>query len=132
MHINKAEMSLMDISRFVNESKRERDYRNYIIETENYVLMKKELYDKIKDAKPAIHAHAIVDWLGNYKCSNCGNIDLNITEPYCQHCGARLDEPEEEGIIRVRGNLHIAVMQASHGFYKCIGGQTERNRDYRL
>lgn len=95
MHINKAEMSPMDISRFVNESKRERDYRNYIIETENYVLMKKELYDKIKDAKPAIHAHAIVDWLGNYKCSNCGNIDLNITEPYCQHCGARLDEPEE-------------------------------------
>ena len=47
------------------------------------------------EMKPVIHAHAIIDWLGNCKCSNCGNIDLNYTEPYCQHCGATLDEPEE-------------------------------------
>lgn len=47
------------------------------------------------EMKPVIHAHAIIDWLGNCKCSNCGNIDLNSTEPYCQHCGANLDEPEE-------------------------------------
>lgn len=47
------------------------------------------------EMKPVIHAHAIIDWLGNCKCSNCGNIDLNSTEPYCQHCGATLDEPEE-------------------------------------
>lgn len=47
------------------------------------------------EMKPVIRAHAIIDWLGNTKCSNCGNIDINVTEPYCQHCGARLDEPEE-------------------------------------
>lgn len=47
------------------------------------------------EMKKVIHAHAIIDWLGNCKCSNCGNIDLNSTEPYCQHCGATLDEPEE-------------------------------------
>lgn len=47
------------------------------------------------EMKPVIHAHAIIDWLGNCKCSNCGNIDLNHTEPYCQHCGATLDETEE-------------------------------------
>lgn len=48
MHINKAEMSIMDISRFLNESKQSREYRDYIIETENYVLMKKELYEELE------------------------------------------------------------------------------------
>lgn len=48
MHINKAEMSTMDISRFLNESKQNREYRDYIIETENYVLMKKELYEELE------------------------------------------------------------------------------------
>lgn len=47
------------------------------------------------EMKPVIHAHAIIDWLGNCKCSNCGTIDLNHTEPYRQHCGATLDEQEE-------------------------------------
>lgn len=48
MHINKAETSMMDISRFVNESKQGREYRDYIIETESYVLMKKELYEEME------------------------------------------------------------------------------------
>ena len=48
MHINKAETRMMDISRFVNESKQGREYRDYIIETENYVLMKKELYEELE------------------------------------------------------------------------------------
>lgn len=48
MHINKAEMSMMDISRFVNESKQRREYRDYVIETENYMLMKKELYEELE------------------------------------------------------------------------------------
>lgn len=45
MHINKAETSMMDISRFVNESKQSRECRDYIIETESYALIKKELYE---------------------------------------------------------------------------------------
>ena len=48
MYTNKAEMSIMDISRFANESKQSREYRDYIIETENYVLMKKELYEELE------------------------------------------------------------------------------------
>lgn len=48
MHINKAETSMMDISRFANESKQSREYRDYIIETENYVIMKKELYEELE------------------------------------------------------------------------------------
>lgn len=35
----------------------------------------------------------VIDWLGDTRCSNCGE-DVNCTEPFCQHCGARLDEPE--------------------------------------
>lgn len=46
------------------------------------------------EMKPVIHAHAIIDWLGNCKCSNCES-SIDITELYCQHCGATLDEPEE-------------------------------------
>ena len=47
MYTNKAEMSMMDISRFANESKQSREYRDYIIETENYVLMKKGIIRRI-------------------------------------------------------------------------------------
>ena len=48
MYTNKAEMSMIDISRFANESKQSREYRDCIIETENYVLMKKELYEELE------------------------------------------------------------------------------------
>lgn len=47
------------------------------------------------ETRPLIHAHAIIDWLVNPKCSNCGS-HIDVTEPYCQHCGASLDEPEEK------------------------------------
>lgn len=47
MHINKSEMSMMDIVKFKNEAKESREYKDYLIETENYVLMKKELYEKL-------------------------------------------------------------------------------------
>ena len=46
------------------------------------------------EIKPVIHAHAIINWLGDCKCSNCESM-IDVTEPYCQHCGATLDEPEE-------------------------------------
>ena len=95
MRIDERMVSMMDISRFVNESKQSRNYIDYAIETESYVLMKKELYEKLRDRKPIIHAHAIIDWLGNPKCSNCGSANIDVTEPYCQHCGANLDEQEE-------------------------------------
>lgn len=54
-----------------------------LIETESNIEM-----------KLIIHAHAIIDWCGDAECSNCGAY-INTTEPYCQHCGADLDEPIE-------------------------------------
>lgn len=49
---------------------------------------------RIIESRPEqIHAHLVIDWLGDTHCSNCGE-DVNYTEPFCQHCGARLDEPE--------------------------------------
>lgn len=52
------------------------------------------VYKHIIESRPEqIHAHLVIDWLGDTHCSNCGE-DVNCTEPFCQHCGARLDEPE--------------------------------------
>ncbi len=49
---------------------------------------------RIIESRPEqIHAHLVIDWLGDTHCSNCGE-DVNCTEPFCQHCGARLDEQE--------------------------------------
>ena len=47
----------------------------------------------IESRPEQIHAHLVIDWLGDTHCSNCGE-DVNCTEPFCQHRGARLDEPE--------------------------------------
>lgn len=47
----------------------------------------------IESRPEQIHAHLVIDWLGDTHCSNCGE-DVNCTEPFCQHCGARLDEPK--------------------------------------
>ena len=41
------------------------------------------------------HAHLVVNWLGDCRCSYCETF-VDCTEPFCQHCGARLDEPEEK------------------------------------
>lgn len=49
---------------------------------------------RIIESRPEqIHAHLVIDWLGDVHCSNCGE-EVNCTELFCQHCGARLDEPE--------------------------------------
>lgn len=70
--------------------------RGVFIEISNCPMCGRKLTEENNiEMKPVIHAHAIIDWLGNCKCSNCGNIDLNSTYPYCQNCGATLDEPEE-------------------------------------
>lgn len=47
------------------------------------------------EMKPIIHAHAIINWLGDAHCSNCGYEIINTNEPYCQHCGADIDENME-------------------------------------
>lgn len=46
MYIDKRIMGMMDISKFFDEAKQNREYIDYAIKTENYVLMKKELYEK--------------------------------------------------------------------------------------
>lgn len=45
------------------------------------------------DAVPVVHAHIVVNWLGDCHCSNCGE-SADCTKRYCASCGARLDEPE--------------------------------------
>lgn len=41
------------------------------------------------------HAHVIVNFDGDTKCSECGQAHIDSAMPYCASCGARLDEPEE-------------------------------------
>ena len=36
------------------------------------------------------HASKVTDWLGDVRCSNC-QTHVDCTEPFCQHCGAKLD-----------------------------------------
>ena len=59
------------------------------------MLLKREYKEcNIIECRPEqIHAHLVIDWLGDAHCSNCGE-EVNCTEPFGQHCGARLDEPE--------------------------------------
>lgn len=87
-------ISAMDISKFMNEAKKKRNYTENTIETENYVLIRRKEYEKIMERKPIVHAHAVINWLGDSKCSNCC-AGIDTTEPYCQHCGASIDETEE-------------------------------------
>ena len=42
---------------------------------------------------PVIHAHVVVNWLGDCHCSNCGEY-CDSAKPFCASCGARFDEPE--------------------------------------
>lgn len=46
------------------------------------------------DATPVVHAHVVVNWLGDCHCSNCGE-SIDCTSNYCNWCGAILDEPEQ-------------------------------------
>lgn len=48
VNIDRSRVALMDISKFNQEAKEKREYSDYRIETENYVLMKRELFDKLE------------------------------------------------------------------------------------
>ena len=47
MLIDSSKMSMIDISRFVNESKISREYKDFVIETDSYVLMTKPMYERL-------------------------------------------------------------------------------------
>ena len=47
MLIDSSKMSVMDISRFVNESKISREYKDFIIETDSYALMTRLMYERL-------------------------------------------------------------------------------------
>lgn len=47
MLIDSSKMSIMDISRFVNESKTKREYKDFVIETDSYALMTKPMYERL-------------------------------------------------------------------------------------
>lgn len=52
-------------------------------------------YNGIEDARcemARVHASKVTDWLGDTRCSNC-KTHVDYTEPFCQHCGAALDDP---------------------------------------
>lgn len=62
-------------------------------EVNRAATMRDKVLHIIESRPEQIHAHPVIDWLGDTHCSNCGE-DVNCTELFCQHCGARLDEPE--------------------------------------
>ena len=45
------------------------------------------------DVAEVIHAHIVINWLGDCHCSNCGEY-CDSSKEICASCGARLDEPE--------------------------------------
>ena len=49
MLIDSSKMSMMDISKFVNEAKILREYKDFIIETESYVLMTKPMFERLME-----------------------------------------------------------------------------------
>ena len=62
-------------------------------EVNRAATMREKTLRIIENRPEQIHAHLVINWLGDTNCSNCGE-SVNCTEPFCQHCGARLDEPE--------------------------------------
>ena len=47
MLVDTSKMSVMDISRFINESKTKREYKDFVIETDSYALMTKPMYERL-------------------------------------------------------------------------------------
>ena len=47
MLVDTSIMSVMDISRFINESKIKREYKDFVIETDSYALMTKPMYERL-------------------------------------------------------------------------------------
>ena len=47
---------------------------------------------EVKDVKPVIHAHWIVNEHGQPYCSNCNEVFLPyVLTEYCPHCGAKMN-----------------------------------------
>ena len=65
-------------------------------EVNRAATMREKVLRIIESRRDEIHAHIIVDWLGNCRCSHCGYDEVNYVEPYCEHCGAHFDEPVEK------------------------------------
>lgn len=49
MLVDSSKMSVMDISRFINESKTKREYKDFVIETDSYALMTKPMYERLME-----------------------------------------------------------------------------------
>lgn len=47
MLVDTSRMSVMDISRFINESKTKREYKDFVIETDSYALMTRLMYERL-------------------------------------------------------------------------------------
>lgn len=47
MLVDSSKMSVMDISRFINESKTRREYNDFVIETDSYALMTKPMFEHL-------------------------------------------------------------------------------------
>ena len=47
MIVDSSKKSVMDISRFINESKTKREYKDFVIETDSYALMTKPMYERL-------------------------------------------------------------------------------------
>lgn len=47
MLVDTSIMSVMDISRFIDESKIKREYKDFVIETDSYALMTKPMYERL-------------------------------------------------------------------------------------
>lgn len=47
------------------------------------------------DVEPVVHAHYIIDFLGDSSCSQCGEKFLDSTYKRCPNCGAHMDDPED-------------------------------------
>lgn len=65
-------------------------------EVKRSAAMREKVLRIIESRPEPIHAHIIVDWLGSCRCSHCGYDEVSCVEPYCEHCGAHFDEPEEK------------------------------------
>lgn len=47
MLVDTSRMSVMDISRFINKSQIKREYKDFVIETDSYVLMTKPMFEHL-------------------------------------------------------------------------------------
>lgn len=47
MLVDSSRMSVIDIFRFINESKIKREYKDFVIDTDSYVLMTKPMFERL-------------------------------------------------------------------------------------